>query len=87
MEKNKESEAIWRVDALRRVLKEIHSLFVMFHGSVRGLLDKEPSGRLIRPFLHSFIMDYLSGKALIDKQFLLHWKFIFLYFGVQNILL
>ncbi|XP_052188933.1 vacuolar fusion protein CCZ1 homolog B-like isoform X2 [Diospyros lotus] len=68
VEKNKESEAIWRVDALRRVLKEIHSLFVMFHGSVRGLLDKEPSGRLIRPFLHSFIMDYLSdffvGKKL-----------------------
>ena len=65
MEKSKESEAIWRIDALRRVLKEVHSLFMMFHGSIRALLDKEPSGGLVRSHLYTFIMDYLSGKASI----------------------
>ncbi|KAL2485036.1 Protein of unknown function (DUF1712) [Abeliophyllum distichum] len=68
VEKNKESEAIWRIDALRRVLKEIHTLFVMFHGSVRELVDKEPTGGLVRTHLYYFIMDYLSdffiGKKL-----------------------
>ncbi|CAL5354692.1 unnamed protein product [Camellia sinensis] len=61
VEKSKESEAIWRVDALRRVLKEVHSLFVMFHGAIRALLDKEPGGGLIRSHLYSFIMDYLGA--------------------------
>lgn len=65
MEKSKESEAIWRIDALRGVLKEVHSLFVMFNGPIRALLDKEPAGGLIRSHLYTFIMDYLSGKALI----------------------
>ncbi|XP_057478111.1 vacuolar fusion protein CCZ1 homolog B-like isoform X2 [Actinidia eriantha] len=68
VEKSKESEAIWRIDALRRVLKEVHSLFMMFHGSIRALLDKEPSGGLLRSHLYTFIMDYLSdflgGKKL-----------------------
>lgn len=63
MEKSKESDAIWRIDALRRVLKEVHSLFVMFHGSIRSLLDKEPSGELVRSHLYAFIMDYLSGET------------------------
>lgn len=63
MEKSKESEAIWRTDALRKVLKEVHSLFVMFHGSIRALLEKEPSGGLTRFHLYSFVMDYLSGKT------------------------
>ncbi|KAF5939335.1 hypothetical protein HYC85_023594 [Camellia sinensis] len=67
VEKSKESEAIWRVDALRRVLKEVHSLFVMFHGAIRALLDKEPGGGLIRSHLYSFIMDYL-GDFLIGKK-------------------
>ncbi|KAL7163405.1 hypothetical protein ACSBR2_039498 [Camellia fascicularis] len=67
VEKSKESEAIWRVDALRRVLKEVHSLFVMFHGAIRALLDKEPGGSLIRSHLYSFIMDYL-GDFLIGKK-------------------
>ncbi|CAL5428060.1 unnamed protein product [Camellia sinensis] len=61
VEKSKELEAIWRVDALRRVLKEVHSLFVMFHGAIRALLDKEPGGGLIRSHLYSFIMDYLGA--------------------------
>ncbi|CAH8321450.1 unnamed protein product [Eruca vesicaria subsp. sativa] len=52
--------AIWRIDALRRVLKEVHSLFVMFHGSVRALLEKEPTGGLTRAQLYPFIADYLS---------------------------
>ncbi|KAG5620931.1 hypothetical protein H5410_006149 [Solanum commersonii] len=63
-----ESEAIWRTAALRSVLKEVHSLFVMFHGSIRALLDREPSGGLTRTHLYYFIMDYLSdflsGKKL-----------------------
>lgn len=63
MGNSKESEAIWRIDALRGVLKEVHSLFVMFNGPIRALLDKEPAGGLIRSHLYTFIMDYLSGKA------------------------
>lgn len=58
--KSKETEAIWRIEALRSVLKEIHSLFVMFHGSIRVLLDKEPGGGLTRSHLFTFIMDYLT---------------------------
>ena len=68
MEKNKESESLRRIDALRRVLKEVHSLFVMFHGSIRALLDREPGGGLIRSHLFSFIMDYLNGKASFDQM-------------------
>lgn len=68
LEKNKEIEAIWRVDALQRILKEVHSLFVMFHGSVRALLDKEPTGGLTRSHLYPFITDYLNGKAISIKS-------------------
>ncbi|KOM51265.1 hypothetical protein LR48_Vigan08g209200 [Vigna angularis] len=61
VEKSNDSEPIWRDDALRKVLKEIHSLFIMFHGSVRGMLEKEPGGELTRRHLYSFIMDYLRA--------------------------
>ncbi|KAL3630199.1 Vacuolar fusion protein CCZ1 A [Castilleja foliolosa] len=61
IEKDKESEAIWRVDALRKVLKEAHSLFVMFHGLVRVMVDREPTGGLVRTHLYYFIMDFLSA--------------------------
>ncbi|GLT74002.1 hypothetical protein SLA2020_458240 [Shorea laevis] len=68
VEKNKEAEAIWRIDALKELLKEVHSLFMLFHGSVRGILEKEPSGGLTRSHLYPFIMDYLRdffiGKKL-----------------------
>ncbi|XP_044481558.1 vacuolar fusion protein CCZ1 homolog B-like isoform X2 [Mangifera indica] len=68
VEKSKELEAIWRIDALRKVMKEVHSLFLMFYGSLRAMLEKEPSGGLIRSHLYPFIMDYLSdffmGKKL-----------------------
>ncbi|XP_059649787.1 vacuolar fusion protein CCZ1 homolog B-like isoform X2 [Cornus florida] len=67
VEKSKDSEAMWRIDALRRVLKEVHSLFVMFHGSMRALLDKEPGGGLVRSHLFSFVMDYLSD-FLVGKK-------------------
>ncbi|KAL3510395.1 hypothetical protein ACH5RR_029796 [Cinchona calisaya] len=67
VEKSKESEAIWRIEALRGVLKEVHSLFVMFHGSIRALLDKEPAGGLIRTHLYYFIMDYLSDFLTVKK--------------------
>ncbi|KAK7818834.1 vacuolar fusion protein ccz1 like protein a [Quercus suber] len=66
VEKN-ESEAIWRIDALRKVLKEVHSLFLMFHGSIRTLIEKEPAGGLIRSHLYPFIMDYLSDFLLGKK--------------------
>ncbi|KAE9450887.1 hypothetical protein C3L33_17230, partial [Rhododendron williamsianum] len=67
VEKSKESEAIWRIDALRGVLKEVHSLFMMFNGPIRALLDKEPAGGLIRSHLYTFIMDYLSD-FLVGKK-------------------
>lgn len=63
LEKTNDAEPIWRDDALRKVLKEIHSLFVMFHGTVRAMIEKEPSGGLVRRHLYSFIMDYLRGKS------------------------
>ncbi|GMI75255.1 CALCIUM CAFFEINE ZINC SENSITIVITY 1a [Hibiscus trionum] len=68
--KSKEVEAIWRIEALRDVLKEIHSLFVMFHGSIRALLDKEPGGGLTRAHLYPFILDYLRAcqkRSPLDK--------------------
>ncbi|GAB2254712.1 hypothetical protein Droror1_Dr00022521 [Drosera rotundifolia] len=68
VEKNKELEPIWRIEALRSVLKEVHSLFMMFHGPIRPMLDKEPSGELLRTNLTTFFTDYLSdfsaGKKL-----------------------
>ncbi|XP_042477380.1 vacuolar fusion protein CCZ1 homolog B-like isoform X3 [Macadamia integrifolia] len=68
VEKNKEAEAIWRIDALQQVLKEVYSLFMMFHGSIRALLEKEPGGGLARSHLYFFVMDYLTdflaGKKL-----------------------
>lgn len=42
---------------------------MMFHGSIRALLDKEPSGGLIRKHLYAFIMDYLNGKAVYSKMY------------------
>ncbi|PSR88103.1 Vacuolar fusion protein [Actinidia chinensis var. chinensis] len=76
VEKSKESEAIWRIDALRSVLKEVHSLFMMFHGSIRALLDKEPNGGLIRSHLYSFIMDYLSVTGQSIR--IMCWKYFML---------
>ncbi|XP_058108362.1 vacuolar fusion protein CCZ1 homolog B-like isoform X2 [Magnolia sinica] len=67
VEKKKESEAVWRSAALQAVLKEVHSLFVMFHGSVRALLEKQPGGGLARSHLHSFVMDYLTD-FLVGKK-------------------
>lgn len=62
MEKNKDTESIYRCDALREILKEVHSLFTMFHESLRALLDKQLSGELARSHLYSFVLDYLTGK-------------------------
>ncbi|KAM7259405.1 hypothetical protein ACFE04_015146 [Oxalis oulophora] len=61
VEKSKEFEVSRRIEALRKVLKEIHCLFVLFHGSIRTMLEKEPSGGLVRSHLYPFIMDYLTG--------------------------
>ncbi|KAL8137897.1 hypothetical protein V2J09_003898 [Rumex salicifolius] len=60
-------EAIWQTDALRRVLKEIHSLFAIFNGSLRAILDKEPSGELIRSSLLTFVTDYLHDHFVGKK--------------------
>lgn len=60
VEKNKDNESDWRCDALIDVLKEAHSLFTMFNGSLQALLDKQPSGELARSRLYTFINDYLS---------------------------
>ncbi|XP_057959092.1 vacuolar fusion protein CCZ1 homolog B-like isoform X3 [Malania oleifera] len=75
VEKSKGSEAIWRIDALQRVLKEVHSLFVMFHGSIRGLLEKDPGGGLVRSHLYSFVMDYLSAYQKRSPWDLCCWDF------------
>ncbi|CAA6664771.1 unnamed protein product [Spirodela intermedia] len=60
VEKNKDTEHVWRCDGLRVVLKEVHSLFVMFYGPLQSLLDKQPSGDLARSHLYSFVTDYLT---------------------------
>ncbi|KAK9118098.1 hypothetical protein Scep_016191 [Stephania cephalantha] len=66
-EKNKKSEGIWRVDALTKVLKEVHSLFVMFHGSLRALIEKDASGGIVRVHLYYFIIDYLNNFIVGNK--------------------
>ncbi|KAH9616695.1 hypothetical protein KSS87_023823 [Heliosperma pusillum] len=73
VEKNKELEGIWRIDALRSMLKEVHSLFVMFNGSIREMLDKDSSGALLHPLLYSFITDYLYGKDDSCNYLKLHY--------------
>lgn len=72
VEKNKDTESVWRCDALREILKEVHSLFMMFHGSLRSLLDKQPSGELVRSHLYSFVLDYLTGKTTIYQGVISH---------------
>ncbi|KAK4775656.1 hypothetical protein SAY87_023617 [Trapa incisa] len=67
VEKNTEVQAVWRIDALRKVLKEVHSLFMMFHGSIRLLLMKDPTGGIVRSHLYTFILDYLSD-FLVGKK-------------------
>lgn len=61
MEKNKENESTWRYSALQGILKEAHSLFAMFHGTIRTLLERQPSAELARGHLRTFLTDYLSG--------------------------
>ncbi|XP_068658908.1 vacuolar fusion protein CCZ1 homolog [Aristolochia californica] len=67
VEKNKELEPTYQTAALQAFLKEVHSLFVMFHGSIRALLEKEPGGGLARSHLYSFVMDYLTD-FLVGKK-------------------
>ncbi|KAL5232581.1 hypothetical protein ABZP36_031357 [Zizania latifolia] len=68
VEKNKDSELTWRCGALQGILKEVHSLFTMFYGPIRTLLDRQPSAELARGHLCTFVTDYLSdfsaGKKL-----------------------
>ncbi|XP_011629376.1 vacuolar fusion protein CCZ1 homolog B isoform X2 [Amborella trichopoda] len=67
VEKTKDTDAIGRSDALQGVLKEVHSLFTMFFGSIRGLLEKQPGGGTARSLLYFFIMDYLA-EFLVGKK-------------------
>jgi len=69
VEKNKDTESVWRCDAQREVLKEVHSLFMMFHGPLRSFLDKLLSGELARSHLYSFVLDYLTGKEHPVSEF------------------
>ncbi|KAF8772857.1 hypothetical protein HU200_005245 [Digitaria exilis] len=68
VEKTKVNEPTWRCGALQGILKEAHSLFAMFHGPIRTLLDRQPSAELVRGHLCTFLTDYLSdfyvGKKL-----------------------
>ncbi|XP_062191873.1 vacuolar fusion protein CCZ1 homolog isoform X4 [Phragmites australis] len=68
VEKTKDNESTWRCGALQEILKEVHSLFAMFHGPIRTLLDRQPSAELARGHLRTFVTDYLSdfivGKKL-----------------------
>ncbi|KMZ65769.1 hypothetical protein ZOSMA_30G00500 [Zostera marina] len=68
VEKNKDPEAFRRSSALNDFLKELHNLFLMFHGPVRALLDKDPIGVLARNHLYPFIADYLTD-FLVGKKF------------------
>ena len=61
IEKSKEGEEEVRVAAIEGMLKETHDLFVMFFGSIRGLLQKQLVGDLARSCLHAFFPDYLAG--------------------------
>ncbi|XP_042417585.1 vacuolar fusion protein CCZ1 homolog isoform X2 [Zingiber officinale] len=67
VEKVKDSESIWRCDALQAILREIHSLFTMFNGSLQNILDKQPSGALARSCLYTFITDYLTDFRVSKK--------------------
>eukprot|EP00252_Welwitschia_mirabilis_P001856 TRINITY_DN1181_c0_g1_i1.p1 TRINITY_DN1181_c0_g1~~TRINITY_DN1181_c0_g1_i1.p1 ORF type:complete len:516 (+),score=102.53 TRINITY_DN1181_c0_g1_i1:312-1859(+) len=60
IEKVKESDELCRHEALRAILKEAHSLFTMFYGPIRPLLEKQPDATSVRDFLHVFLSDYLS---------------------------
>lgn len=67
LEKNKDIESVRRCDALREILKEIHSLFMMFYGTLRVLIEKQPSGELARSHLFSFVMDYINEFHVAKK--------------------
>lgn len=67
LDKSKYTESVWRSEALQGVLKEIHSLFVMFLGSVKTLLDKQPSGEFARSHLYYFLTDFLTDFTLSTR--------------------
>lgn len=48
----------------------------MFHGPIRELVDKEPTGGLVRSNLYYFIMDFLSGKCRLYAvhDFCCYWQ-------------
>jgi hypothetical protein len=73
VEKTKDNEPTWRCGALQGILKEAHSLFAMFHGPIRTLLDRQPSAELARGHLRTFLTDYLSGGSSFPLIFLSIW--------------
>lgn len=76
MEKNKDPEAFRRSSALNDFLKELHNLFLMFHGPVRALLDKDPIGVLARNHLYPFIADYLTGTTTFLTCIFFYFYFV-----------
>ncbi|EMS54092.1 hypothetical protein TRIUR3_07541 [Triticum urartu] len=67
VQKIKDNESTLRFGALQGILKESHSLFAMFHGPIRTLLDRQPSAEFARGHLHTFITDYLSDFSVGKK--------------------
>ncbi|VAI12863.1 unnamed protein product [Triticum turgidum subsp. durum] len=67
VQKIKDNESTLRFSALQGILKESHSLFAMFHGPIRTLLDRQPSAEFARGHLHTFITDYLSDFSVGKK--------------------
>ncbi|VAI27141.1 unnamed protein product [Triticum turgidum subsp. durum] len=67
VQKIKDNESTLRFGALQGILKESHSLFTMFHGPIRTLLDRQPSAEFARGHLHTFVTDYLSDFSVGKK--------------------
>ncbi|KAF3781470.1 Vacuolar fusion CCZ1-like protein [Nymphaea thermarum] len=67
LEKSNDLDPVRRTGSLQQLLMEVHSLFVMFFGTLRSLLEKHPDGAVARSYLYFFIMDYLSD-FLVGKK-------------------
>lgn len=46
----------------------------MFHGYLKTLLDKQPSGEFARTHLYYFVTDYLAGKHVWLSDKFLHFN-------------
>ncbi|KAE8768213.1 vacuolar fusion protein CCZ1 [Hordeum vulgare] len=53
LQRHTQFKILVRLWALQGILKESHSLFAMFHGPIRTLLDRQPSAEFARGHLHT----------------------------------